>query len=150
MAWYLHETGYRKAVKLENRNEIVQVMANYHTLVKVKAQIDQFLDGLRSLLIDEEIQRYPELMQPLFVPAASKKLTAGRCEIVCYDCFQCTIKIMQIISNSSCIKNFLTKTARKEMTRRLPIFTLSTFLMSVKVDKHCFIVHSYRHAWYIF
>lgn len=89
MAGYFHETGYRKAVKLENRDEIVQVMANYHTLLKVKAQIDQFLDGLRCLLIDEEIQRYPQLMQPLFVQKAGKKLTAGKCAFIVLNSFKC-------------------------------------------------------------
>ena len=37
-----------------------------------------FIDGLRCLQIDEEVKRHPDLMQPLFVQQADKKLTAGK------------------------------------------------------------------------
>ena len=63
---------------MSNLEEIVRVMATYHTLVKVKAQIDQFVDGLRSVSVYEQIKNYPDLMQPLFVYQTSK-LTAGKC-----------------------------------------------------------------------
>ena len=77
---------------LENRNEIVQVMATHHTLVK--AQIDQFLDGLRCLLIDEEIKRHPDMTQPLFVQQANKKLCAGKCRHV-----NCVLRLFSTASN---------------------------------------------------
>lgn len=80
MAAFFTETGYRKEIKLSNREEIVHVMATYHTLVKVKAQIDQFTDGLRSVSVYEHITKYPDLMQPLFV-YQTNKLTAGKYEI---------------------------------------------------------------------
>lgn len=82
MADYFTQTGYLKAVTIANRNEIVNVMAIYHTILKVKAQLDQFLEGLKSLLIDKQIKLHPDVMQPLFVYQPSKKVTAGKCAII--------------------------------------------------------------------
>ena len=61
MADYFYQTGYQKAVKMVNRNEIIEVMAIYHTIVKIKAQIDQFMEGLKTLLLDQQIRRNPVL-----------------------------------------------------------------------------------------
>ena len=83
MADYFYQTGYQKAVKMVNRNEIIEVMAIYHTIVKIKAQIDQFMEGLKTLLLDQQIRRNPDAMLPLFVPQPDKKLTAGNCAMHC-------------------------------------------------------------------
>ena len=75
----LLETGYRKpltCVTLNDREEIAVVLKLYHTLIKVKAEIDQFVDGLQCLGIDWYIKQYPELMESVFVNEP-KTLTAG-------------------------------------------------------------------------
>ena len=52
---------------LEDRKQIVQSTANYFTVVRVKAQIDQIVDGLKCLEINELIKSYPASMHRLFV-----------------------------------------------------------------------------------
>jgi hypothetical protein len=74
------ETGYRKSLTLltlKDRDELIASVKIYHCLIKIKAGIDQFLDGLKSLDVYWYIKRYPELMQ-LFVDVPNKRLlTAG-------------------------------------------------------------------------
>ena len=74
------ETGYRKPFDLfvlEDKEEIVNVIATYHTIVKVKAIIDQFMCGLQCLSsMHEAIKYYPDLMKPLFVHD-NKQLSSG-------------------------------------------------------------------------
>lgn len=77
----LLETGYRKpltSITVNDREVIAVVLKLYHTLIKVKAEIDQFVDGLRCLGIDRYIKQYPELMEPVFVNMPRKRLTAGK------------------------------------------------------------------------
>ena len=45
--------------------------------MKVKAAIDQFVEGLQCLCIDWYIKKYPKLMEPVFVYRDRKHLTAG-------------------------------------------------------------------------
>ena len=52
---------------LEDRKQIVQSITNYFTVVRVKAQIDQIMDGLKCLGIDELIKSYPSTMHRLFI-----------------------------------------------------------------------------------
>ena len=76
----LLETGYRKpltSLTLNDREEIVGVLKLYHTLIKVKAEIDQFVEGLQCLGIHGYMKLYPELMEPVFVNKNCKSLSAG-------------------------------------------------------------------------
>ena len=52
---------------LEDRKQIMQSITNYFTVVRVKAQIDQIMDGLKCLGIDELIKSYPSTMHRLFI-----------------------------------------------------------------------------------
>ena len=48
----LHDAGYKKPVitlTLNDKQELMNVISTYHTLIKVKAQIDQFVKGLESI-----------------------------------------------------------------------------------------------------
>lgn len=50
----LYDTGYTKpptSIKLEDREELEHILKKYYCLVKVKAFIDEFIEGLQSLLI---------------------------------------------------------------------------------------------------
>ena len=77
----LLDTGYSKpisTVTLVDRNKISDVLKKYHCLIKVKAEIDQFIEGLRSLNIEHYIQSYSELMKVLFVDVeAQRSISAG-------------------------------------------------------------------------
>ena len=78
------ETGYLKPLEnimMENKGEItdVIVIVTYHTLIKVKVEIDQFISGLQCLGVHSCVMKHPKLMKPLFVEDASNMLTAGYC-----------------------------------------------------------------------
>ena len=48
----LNETGYRKAVcslTLSDRPAIMSALLDYHLMIKVKAEMDQFKEGLQTL-----------------------------------------------------------------------------------------------------
>ena len=66
------------ALSLQDRDDIVSVVTTYHTIVKVKAEVDQFLDGLQSLGVHDYIKSHPDLMKPLFVADNITQLTSGK------------------------------------------------------------------------
>ena len=53
-------------VELKDRDRIVQSLANYFTVVRVKAYIDQILEGLNTYGVTELIKANPRAMYKLF------------------------------------------------------------------------------------
>ena len=53
----------------------MSALIDYHCMVKTKASIDQFTDGLGWAL--QLIKKYPRLSEPLFVPQKNE-LTSGK------------------------------------------------------------------------
>ena len=73
-------TGYRKAIcylRLDDKVRLKAALIDYHCLLKVKAEMDQFMDGLADCGVLEHIRQYPDLMRPLFTDCSHKPLTAG-------------------------------------------------------------------------
>ena len=63
----LNDTGYRKALcslKLSDRHR------DYHLMIKVKAEMDQFKEGLQSLGYLECLQSNPSLWEEYFLDAS--------------------------------------------------------------------------------
>ena len=80
MSTLLFETGYRKPPRsftLADRNEIVSLLTTYHCLIKVKAEVDQFIEGLKVLNVDELVRKHPNEMKPFFLDGFFEPLTAG-------------------------------------------------------------------------
>ena len=70
------ETGYRKPLcrlTMEDVPGLKQTLRD-HVLVKVKAELDQFCEGLNTLGVLEKMKRYPSLMAPLFTDSGKKEL----------------------------------------------------------------------------
>lgn len=76
----LLETGYRKPLATLNLSDKVgiQKTLKMHTIVRVKPEMDQFLEGLAVCGILEGVQRFSALMAPCFT-FAPVDLTAGMC-----------------------------------------------------------------------
>ena len=65
----LLETGYRKpltSLQIADKTTIKQTLKAY-VLLRVKAEIDQFCDGLRTCEVIEYTRKYPTLMTPQFM-----------------------------------------------------------------------------------
>ena len=60
---------------LADRDRIVQSIANYFTVIRVKAQIDQLSDGLKALGVLDIMKGNPHSMRELFL-AKPKPITA--------------------------------------------------------------------------
>ncbi len=63
------ETGYTKAlclVSMADKEGLKNALRDYHSLIKIKAELDQFTEGLRTCEILTYVQKYSELMRPLF------------------------------------------------------------------------------------
>ena len=76
-------------------------------MVKVKAQMDQFAEGLDELGVMRLIRRFPELSKPLFV-AVSKPISAGVCVCVCV-CFRLNVYACMFAISYLTTNNFLSK-----------------------------------------
>ena len=66
----LYATGFRKAVcdlTLEDTSMIKSSLIDYHCILKVKAEMDQFLEGLTSLGILDAVKSQPDVMKPLLL-----------------------------------------------------------------------------------
>ena len=75
----LQETGFRKPVcmlTVSDKAHLKSALLDYHCMVKVKAEMDQFSDGMQTLQVLDFIKLYPEQMRPLFV-ATNNVVTAG-------------------------------------------------------------------------
>lgn len=77
----LFETGYRKPtvqLTLSDKVAIKSSLLDYHCMIKVKAAMDQFAEGLDVLHVLQLIKRFPHLTKPMFVDDDTKVLTAGK------------------------------------------------------------------------
>lgn len=76
----LLETGYRKPLSslgCEDKPCIKKAIRDYHTLVKIKPELDQFSDGLETLNVLPMMKKYPSLMSSLFVDKGRDYLNKG-------------------------------------------------------------------------
>lgn len=74
----LLETGFSRPLNnlnLSDKNSLRSTLVDYHCMVKAKASIDHFAQGLGHAL--DLIRTYTEYSRPLFV-AESTVLTAGK------------------------------------------------------------------------
>ncbi len=75
----LLETGFSKPVsrlKLSDREVIRGSLLDYHCLVKVKAQMDQFGEGVEQAGVGKFLKTHSEALKPMFV-ANNNQLTQG-------------------------------------------------------------------------
>ncbi len=76
----LLETGYRKplsSLSCEDKPCIKKALRDYHTLVKIKPELDQFSDGLETLNVLPTMKKYPSIMSSLFVDRGKDYLNKG-------------------------------------------------------------------------
>ena len=53
------------------------VLKQFHTITKVKAEVDQFLDGLNTMGVLQMIRQHSDLMKMFFVPTENIRLSRG-------------------------------------------------------------------------
>lgn len=75
--------GYKKSgldLTVNDKFEVTNILAAYHTLVKVKAEMDQFTSGLQCINgLLPMLKSHPSAMKTLFVADKDRKvLTAGK------------------------------------------------------------------------
>lgn len=71
------ETGFRKPLPLlidDDKSTIKAALRDHHTLVKIKPEMDQFMDGLATVGVMEKVKSYPELMAPLLTVIKKKEV----------------------------------------------------------------------------
>ena len=76
---FLHATGFRKPIKnltLSDKHILETSLVDFHCFIKVKGEMDQFMDGLSTLGILDIIKNSPEVIKEMFVHP-STDLTAG-------------------------------------------------------------------------
>ena len=72
-------TGFRRRLallSLKDVDDLVGFLLEYHLFVKVKAEIDQFVEGLMTLGFLGHLRKNPSLWQNFFV-LSEDKLTPG-------------------------------------------------------------------------
>jgi len=77
MRSFLTETGYRKPPNISNKFEMCSILKQYHTITKVKAELDQFSEGLEAMGVLQMMKREKDAMKVFFIQTAENKLTRG-------------------------------------------------------------------------
>ena len=67
----------QKASVSLTQQDVKRILRNFNIFGKVKAEIDQFLEGLLCLEVMDVVRKHPMLMQPLHIPSESCQLTKG-------------------------------------------------------------------------
>ncbi len=86
----LLEAGFSKPftkITLEDKSNVCSVLINYHCMTKVKAAMDQYIDGLESLDVLESVRREPVKWRKKIVDDGVK-VEAGMYMHIC----MCTVK----------------------------------------------------------
>ena len=76
----LAECGVTKpstALTLEDKISVVQSITLHHTILKSKAEIDQFAAGLSCLETRSHVIKYPQLLKEFFTVTGRQLLSAG-------------------------------------------------------------------------
>jgi hypothetical protein len=72
----LYETGYIKLPTVSDKHCIIASLLDYHCMIKVKAAMDQFIHGLKTLGVHNAVSLNPQLMRNYFV-YSSRKVCGG-------------------------------------------------------------------------
>jgi len=73
--------GFRKPIsklKMDDKAMIKNNLIDYYCLLKVKAEMDQFAEGLQDLGLLDMMRRQPALFKNLFVASTAAHLTPGK------------------------------------------------------------------------
>ena len=65
----VYDTGYNKAMCLITLNDnkcLKTALRDHYSVIKIKAEVDQFIEGLRTLDVLDCIKKCPALMRQLF------------------------------------------------------------------------------------
>ena len=77
----VYETGFRKPLSLLclcDRRDLCAKLKCHFTIVKVKAELDQFAEGLKCCGVLEYMKKFPDIMRPLLVADPATVVTAGK------------------------------------------------------------------------
>ena len=78
------EAGFSKpltTVQLSDKADIISLLTTYHLFIKPKAVMDQYKAGLTLFGLSRFIEKYPNLIRPLFVDEHIS-VTASKCYCV--------------------------------------------------------------------
>ena len=65
----LFQSGYRKplvSLTIEDKEEVLKAMVDYHMMIKVKSAMDDYIEGLKTYNLLDKIRQSPEVWKPLF------------------------------------------------------------------------------------
>ena len=114
---------------VSDKAHLKSALLDYHCMVKVKAEMDQFSDGMQTLQVLDFIKLYPEQMRPLFV-ATNNVVTAYLLVKLCPSHLTIVYALIEIL------KDLLTvEYSAAGSNQNSHGCTLVTFLMNVKEDR---------------
>ena len=82
----LIESGCSKGLAQLKQCDVPQLVKNAAlgcTVLRIKAELDQFMAGLDEAGVLHIIQKYPDLLRPMFVASETDLLCAGKMSIPC-------------------------------------------------------------------
>ena len=77
----LVDCGFTKPIAqltVQDIPQLVNSTALHVTILRVKAEIDQFMDGINDAGTLHAIQKYPGFFRPMFVASQANNVTVGK------------------------------------------------------------------------
>lgn len=74
------DAGFTKPTPLltfTDKQQLIQVIALHHTILKCKAELDDLKGGLAALGVSAMIEKYPDILRPFFTSQGRKSISAG-------------------------------------------------------------------------
>ena len=73
----LFATGYSKPISQLSDKDIRSILLAYHCFLKVKSEMDQFLDGLNTTGVLAYVKSSPVSLKKMFLAPTKCEITAG-------------------------------------------------------------------------
>jgi hypothetical protein len=95
-------------LSMADKPEIKKVL-KVHVLMRVKAELDQFQDGLKTCGVLEAIRKNPVQMAPLLTSVAARDLSLGK--YLCSRCYQMNTRAVEANAWQGCFEKSSSTTA---------------------------------------
>ena len=80
LSYLVTDTGYRiplTCLKVADKANLCKAVREYHTIIKVLPEINQFGEGLEVLGVLTMVRKYPELLSLYFIDKEKKPINKG-------------------------------------------------------------------------
>ena len=96
------DTGYRipfTLLKVTDKASLCKAIREYHTIIKILPEINQFGEGLEVLGVMTMIRKNPKLLSLYFIDEVNRPIDKGMCILICSKYFKAFLHCQHFSKN---------------------------------------------------